>query len=460
MAEAIRSDLDLPTLRILLDPSDERESSDIVFQAVRGRETPAEVARCPVEALGMLDSPVESLPIALPADVRAALGDAISTLGYTQIPPDNAVWLEFPAPRGQLYVLPWERLLAEFGRPLFRLPNYIVRPQAPGSTLEVAICSSAPQGKAAFSPAELVLSIARRYVEQSGHDVRLLLFVDGAWRSELVARVAESGFSERVVVPDPSEVAPYTRSSRRSSVGAGSAIGNPWLRWMLDATGGRRLDVVHFATHGFFSSGRGAIAVASGPTDNDASGAARFIGSVELVAFLTRVGAWGLALSGPPGNYSEVGLRELSDAVALVHPGVVLTHDIREDGPGLEQFGTALQTIMGQPVADVPALSAVTAWVHPRFVEFPPADQSGMMLNADGSSAFISGATSAALGDRETEAWVAGVARTVEQLHARWLPSADGEVADEAAVVALQRVSDLLERSVSLTYPRASEPNS
>jgi hypothetical protein len=79
-----------------------------------------------------------------------------------------------------------------------------------------------------------------------------------------------------------------------------------------------------------------------------------------------------------------------------------------------------------------------------------------MMLNADGSSAFISGATSVALGDRETDAWVAGVTRTLEQLQARWLPNAEGEVADEAAVLALQRVSALLEDSVNSTYPNAS----
>jgi hypothetical protein len=399
------------------------------------------------------------MSITLPADVLAALVDAIPGLGYAEIPPDNALWLEFPAPRGLLYVLPWEHLLAGLGRPLFRLPNHIVRPQAPGTTLQVAICSSAPQVKAAFSPAELAVAVARRYVEQSGHEVRLLLFVDGEWHSDLVARVAGSGFSERVVVPDPGEAVTFQRPSRPSSVSAGSGIGSPWLRWMLHATRGRSIDVVHFATHGFFSSGRGALAVASGPTDNG-SGLARFIGSVELMAFLTRIGAWGLALSGPPWNYSDVGLREVGDAVALVNPGVVMTHDVSEDGPDLEQLGIALQTILGQPDADVPTLPAVTAWVHPRFVEFPPDDQSGMMLNADGSSAFISGATSAALGDRETDAWVAGVARTLEQLQAEWLPSVEGEEADEAAVVALQRVSDLLEQSVSSTYPQASASES
>ena len=301
-----------------------------------------------------------------------------------------------------------------------------------------------------------MLSIAERYLEQSGHDVRFLLFVDEGWHDDLVRQVTNLGLADRVVIPDPREAAASTRRKRSSSTGGSSPIDNPWLRWMLDAVRGRRLDVVHFATHGFMSGGRGAIAVANAPTENPDASAARFIGSVELVAFLTQVGAWGLGLSGPPGNYSETGLRELADAVALVHPGVVLTHSVPDDDPDLAQLGTALQTFLGQPMAEVQPLPAVTAWVHPRFVEFPAEEQSVMNLNADGSSAFISGATSVALGDRETDAWVAGVTRTLEQLQARWLPNAEGEVADEAAVVALQRVSALLEDSVNSSYPNAS----
>jgi hypothetical protein len=457
----IRSDLDLPTLRILVDARDAPGSSEILFQAVRGRATPAEVARCRVSALGPLDATgalQESRSIALPDEVITALGDAILTLGPAPVPPANAMWLEFPAPRGQLYVLPWERLLAPLGRPFFRLPNHIVRPQAPGNSLDVAICSSAPQAKSEFTPTDLVLSIAERYIEQSGHDVRFLLFVDAEWHDDLVRQAADRGLAGRVVIPDPKEAASYTRRMRSSSVGGSSPIENPWLRWMLDAVSGRRLDVVHFATHGFLSGGRGAIAVANAPTENPDAPSARFIGSVELVAFLTQVGAWGLGLSGPPWNYSETGLRELADAVAYVHPGVVLTHSVPDDEPDLSQLGTALQTFLGQPADEVQPLPAVSAWVHPRFVEFPEEEQSMMMLNSDGSSAFISGSTSTALGDRETDAWVAGVTRTLEQLQARWLPSAEGEVADEAAVLALQRVSALLEDSVNSAYPNASAP--
>lgn len=459
----IRSDLGLPTLRILVDPREAPGASEIVFQAVRGRDTPQEVARCPVGALGPLDATgalVEARSIALPDDVVVALGDAIAGLGSAPVPPENAIWLEFPPPRGQLYVLPWERLLAALGRPLFRLPNHMVRPQAPGNTLDVAICSSVPQAKIAFSPTDLMLAIAQCYLEQSGHDVRFLLFIDAGWHDELVRRVGDAGLSDRVVIPDPREAGVSTRRGRSSSMGGSSSIDNPWLLWMLDAVRGRRLDVVHFATHGFLSGGRGAIAVANAPTKNPDASTARFIGSVELVAFLTQVGAWGLGLSGPPWNYSETGLRELADAVALVHPGVVLTHSVPDDDPDLAQLGSALQTFFGHASPAVEPLPAVTAWVHPRFVEFPAEEQSSMMLNADGSSAFISESTSMALGDRETDAWVAGVTRTLEQLQARWLPNVEGEVADEAAVVALQRVSALLEESVVSTYPNTSRQGS
>jgi hypothetical protein len=332
------------------------------------------------------------------------------------------------------------------------LPNHLVRPQAPGQSLEVAICSSAPQAKIAFGPPEIMVDLAEQYAARSGHRVRLHLFTDVAWHPELRSRVADrASLADHVVVHDPAQAPSYERT-RPTRSGIGGEVTNPWLRWILDSTSGGRIDVIHFATHGFLSGDRGAIAVASTPNLDTDRQMSRFIGSVEITAFLTRLGAWGLALSGPPGNVSPAGLREVADAVALVLPGMALVHDLDHD-PHADQLGLALHTILGQgPDLDRP-LPAVTAWVHPRFVEFPEEDQTELHLNVDGSSSFIADATRSALASPGTEAWVASLSRCVEQLQVRWLPDTPDEAADPAAVEALNRVSEMLERHVAREYP-------
>lgn len=458
MAMIIRSDHDLPTLRILIDPM--LRTNDVVFQAVRGRGTPTEVARCPITALGLPESLVGADPgslqdhrLQLPGEVLSRLTAAVDGLGESPIPPHHALWLELPSPRGFVYVAPWERLLEPLGRCLFRLPNHLVRPEAPGQGLEVAICSSAPQAKMAFGPPDIMVRLAEQYLERSGHAVRLHLFTDVAWHPELLARVGDHAtLPGHVVIHDPAEAESYERPARTARLSSSAEVSNPWLRWILDSVSGGRIDVMHFVTHGFLSGDRGAIAVASTPTLNTDRHMSRFIGSVEITAFLTRLGAWGLMLSGPPHNFSPAGLREVADAVAQVLPGIALVHDADHDPDGV-QLGLALHTIFGAgPELDRP-LPAVTAWAHPRFVEFPTEDQSGLHVNADGSSAFIAEATRDALANPDTQPWVASMSRCLEQLQVRWLPDTAEEEADPAAVAALRSVSDMLERHVARAYP-------
>ena len=454
MAEMIRSDLDLPTLRILLDPG-RTSFTQAVFQVVRGLAEPIEVARCAVRDLGLPDAmtglrPVDDGALTVPAAVLSAVQAAVPGLGESPLPPESALWLEFPSPRGYLYVMPWERLLEPLGRSVFRLPNHLVRPQASGQMLHVAICASAPLAKVPFSPPEMINSLARQYLEKTGRDVTVHVFTDDNWVEAIRQVLGDLG--KRVVVYPPAAAAAYERPAQDSRIATSRQVSNPWLMWMRDATGGKPLDFVHFVSHGYLSGGRGAIAVASSPTINTDAEWSRFIGAVELNTFMYQVGAWGLVLTGPYDNFSEAGLRELGDAIALVRPGVTITHRF-EDDVNCSQFGLALETMLapGSPL-DHP-LPATTCWVHPRFVEFPAEYEEDLHVSMDGSSAFITETTKTALAGSETESWVAAATRCLEAQQMRWLPDSPEVTADPAAVSAIANVAALVGRHVSRSYP-------
>jgi hypothetical protein len=232
-------------------------------------------------------------------------------------------------------------------------------------------------------------------------------------------------------------------------VGTSARLTSPWLLWMRDALQGRRLDVVHFVGHGYLAGDRGAVAVATAPTRNSDQGMARFISATEISAFLSQVGAWALMLTGPPFNFSEAGLRALSDAVVLARPGIAMTHDAGLDRFG-EEFGSSLQTVVAQRDMAEHPLPSVTCWAHPAFVEF---DDEGLHLNPDGSSAFIGPATVGALSGSNTEAWVASASRALERQQVRWLPDSSEQAADPAAVTALRNVAALVEKHVDRAYP-------
>jgi len=454
MAMLIRSDLDLPTLRIMLDPQ-RMNFTEVVFQVVRGQREPREVARCSLRDLGLPAAlvgmrPVDDRALTVPPGVLGKLRDAVPGLGSSPLPPDSALWLEFPSPRGFLYVVPWERLLERLERSLFRLPNHLVRPQAPGKTLDVAICASAPaaEGKDYFPADSIIRPLALQYLGRTGHEVTVHVFTD----DETYSARPLVDLGPRVVVHDPAASIRYGSPARSATVGTTAQVSNPWLQWVRDAIGDRALDFVHFVGHGYLSGDRGAIAVAAAPTDNRDLEWSRFIGAVELNTFLSQVGAWGLVLTGPPNNYSEAGLRELADSIAMLRPGVTMTHDFGADGD-CAQLGLALQTVLAPASPLDHPLPAATCWVHPRFVEFPEEYRVDLSLDVDGSSIFVTGATKNALAGNTTQAWVAAASRVLEVQQIRWLPDSSGRIADPAALIALQNVADLVERHVRRAHP-------
>ncbi|MYR07386.1 hypothetical protein GTV32_14190 [Gordonia sp. SID5947] len=454
MAIAIRSELELPTLRILLDPQ-RRNFSEAVFQVVVGRATPQEVARCQLEDLGMPNTltgrnPVEGKQLTIPEDVVTAIQEAVSGL-KSPLPPHRALWLEFPSPRGFLYVMPWERLLEPLDRPLFRLPNHLVRPQVPGDTLEVALCSSAPMAKSAFVPPYHLAMLAEHYQSIPQRAVTVHVFTDERWFPEMRDTFADN---PSVVVYDPDAARRYDLPERDPQVATVGGVSSPWLQWMRDVTGDKPIDFVHFVTHGYLSGDLGAIALASSPVVKTDQHWSRFIGSVELDMFMSQVGAWGLGLTSPPHNFSEAGLRALADSIALIRSGVAITH-ISDRDPDGAQLGAVLQAVFA-PDVDLTPVPGVTCWTHPLFTEVPDTSYEAAGID-DSSSMFATDTMKTALAEADTASWVASASRVLETQQMRWLPDSADEAPDLAAVTALQNVAALVERHVNQAYPQQFE---
>jgi hypothetical protein len=226
---------------------------------------------------------------------------------------------------------------------------------------------------------------------------------------------------------------------------------------MQDELQGRAVDAIHLVSHGYLSGWRGAIALATGPTRNVDTGLARFVGAPELMAFAEQIGAWALLASGPPGNFSPLALRELADASARSRPGATIVHELGLD-PGNVQLGQLLQFVVSDAVQWLPAMPAVTCWVHPANVRLDFEEQSTLHVTESGHSAIILDATQTAIANPDTPAWVAASARFLETQQADWLQGAVGGEVDPAAASALQSVSAMLERHVNLHLGDESEP--
>ena len=445
----LRAEFDLQTLQIKLDPG-RKGAGEVVFQTIAGRDEPTEVARC---ALGLLGVPAtragfrsidDDDALGVPPAVLAAIQQAVSGQAA-----GSALWLEFPSPRGNLYVIPWERLLDPLHRALLRLPYHLVRPQRRGSQLDVAICASAPLAKSAFDLPRMVDMLVSVYQRLYASDVTVHVFADAASYRRLSLQLDDG--PGVVVLHDPASAAGFAAPQRSRRLGGGSQLSSPWLLWMREAMGGQPLDIVHFLTHGYLAGDRGALACATTPTVNDDRGWARFVGAAEITTFLAQVGGWGIVMSGPPGNFSQAGLRALGDEIATERPGMVIIHDFGRDWPG-HDLRAVLQMVLNRDSRSTHPMPSITCWVHPRFVQ--AADHPAFPgIADDGTSTLIRESTRVALTGHDTEAWVAAASRALEAQQAQWLPGSSDEAVDPAALTALQNVANLVARHVDLAYP-------
>jgi hypothetical protein len=438
------------------DPKDPSASA-AVFELVRGGNTPVRVTAVPVAALGIgqgVRGDQRAHEFRMPPEVVPALADQIGSV--------NALWLEIPAPHGYLRLVPWEQLLAPLGVPVLRLPYFALRPgNVGGSTREIAVVASTPQAKEWF-PLHVLIG---RYVglvqnvldEALGTAALIHVFADRSWNDLL--RETFSGRAD-VVVHDQAGAAKFARPTRTRAVGTGNKVSNPWLRWVLEKLAGRAVDAVQFICHGYYAGGRGAIALAVSPIDDDDPDISRFIGAPELATFLTTAGAWAVGLTGPRGNFSPVGLLELADRLASTRPIHVLAHDSELD-PELHDLEQAYPAMLAaEPLPHAPRIGNGALWVHPNLVgEARPSPiqapaSAAARLDDTGRTGLLGAATERALAAPSTPAWVAACARVLEQIQGDLLnplgaPGGQAATAAPSEVAnALRFAADLLDRHV------------
>jgi hypothetical protein len=443
MPALVRSENDLPTLRVRLQGKETKPGMEPVakFQVLRGRGPVTWTESVPTQVLGLADwirsaRDVHESEFAIPSSVAAEACDALARLSR---PADAAYWLELPPPRGYLHFLPWERLLSGLlDRPLLRLPNFTLRPNAPGPTLRVVL--TVAQSKWPVDVPATTAGLARQWLESTGRQVDLDVFVAPEERAAVRDRIGGIG---HVTVHDlPQATALISGVSN-----------NGWVTWVRTALAGRAADVVHIASHGTLIGDRGALALPALLMRGADIPMAGTLGSVDVCTSLGRAGAWGLIVTAPEGSHCPGALRDLVDTVAQARPGVVALHEMDVPDAADELRALLRMLIDGEPPNR--SLPGVLCCSHPSFIAVAPDETP--LCTPEGTSSLITEATQDVLAQSDTPAWVAAGARALEAMQARAIPT-DGATPDPAAVAALKEVSAMFDEHVrTFAPPTASE---
>lgn len=255
----------------------------------------------------------------VPERLRMVVEEFVSANGA-----ERPLWIHLMAPYGNLALVPWERDLAQLGVAVLRLPEFVVQPPVEyPQTLTVALCGSVPRAKKSFEVADYLHLLAGMYREHAGRDVTVHIFTDAEHYRRLAARITD----DRVVIHNPKKTHAHETTDPGMERAGTPHIRNAWLRWMRDELSGTGVDTLHFVSHGYLGTSRGALALAESPRENTDEQWSRFVGAAELNAFLTSAGAWSVAFTSPTGNYSPFGLRMLWDELGQMRPGAMLLHD-------------------------------------------------------------------------------------------------------------------------------------
>jgi hypothetical protein len=344
------------------------------------------------------------------------LPDSTYTSLESIIPKGEPLWITFAQPAGYLVVVPWERLLHKrLSVPVLRLPYTTVRPIASVESLDAVLCLSLPVGIEAegYSPQIVIDSFAGQIPQNLAAHTTIHIFSDSVTLELVNPYVAAFSDRYRVKVYDPAEAAalcPVVVDRQHDMQMLD--LENPWLLWMRDAMGDKSADIVHFVCHGYLSRDHGALALAPSPIDCDNKSLNRLVAARELGRFLDEVGAWSVAFSSPPRNFSIAGLRMLQDDMARLRPGPVLFHDIGADVDctALDQGYRYLYSFEN---ADAPHCDAISLYCHPEWgtLDQQPATE---VANSVSEYTLAEWLGPTLQGPVNTPSWIASVQRMLE----------------------------------------------
>jgi hypothetical protein len=395
-----------------------------------GRKTTSVVFDAVIEGRQALLLQCDATEIGLPLDTPQARGVGRGN-GSFQIPPrilaelDSVVprsgvplWLSFPLPCGFLPGLPWESLLRARITipPILRLSYCSVQPVTPRETRDIVLGFSFPRAKETYltRPPEEILGYFFEDIPLNiAGCTNFHLFADSFLFPAATALRDRYRGTYKIELYDPAQAAKCERAdSAPDSDIQSDPLESSWMRWIRNALGSRSVDIVHFICHGYLGKEDGMIALSESPVLEDDSGFARFAGVRQICALLDQVGAWSLAFSSPPGNYSTMGMRLLQDQVARTRPGPVLFHDMQAD-PDRAGLHEAYQFAYAVEEAQPPMSTAVSLSCHPEWA-MPWAQGDATSRRLLNELTLASRLADVLEGAENTPSWLASGQRTLE----------------------------------------------
>jgi hypothetical protein len=407
---------------------------------------------------GLLDATVEEvgLPLTLgqarikqTSDSDYGLPDHIgAALEHVVLGGGEPLWLSFPQPSGYLPIIPWELLLnRRLDVPILRLCYTSVQPIVSTQSLDIIVCFSFPVSKQVMNPKEVIYYFFDHIPDNIQRYTTFHVFADAAVQPVLVD-VRNRKPQCQINIYDPRQASQYeVPSANTSPSDSVSEVESPWLLWIRDAMGSRSADVVHFFCHGYLGREDGFLCFAQSPLQNDDERFARFVGARQICSFLDQVGAWSVAFSSQPGNYSIAGLRLLHDQMAHIRPGPVLYHDMQLDPESLGLCET-YQYAYAIEEAFPPKSSAISLICHPDWA-MPVSDPDDESKNLVDTLTLAGRMPDVFEGVENTPSWIASGQRSLERSVAQLIsttPANPAEVLQSGTADALRFVSDVLAR--------------
>jgi hypothetical protein len=392
--------------------------------------------------------------ICMPERVSRPLADALRAKR-----PGQPAWLRVASPAAHLPAVPWELVLQPvLGVPLLRLPESLVTPVASTTRIDIALCVTEPVEKAYDAIGHL-----RRLVRQLGDTLEdrthLHVFSNSAAARAELRRAA----TPRVTVYEP-DAAAWQGLDESSSTGscARGLVGrveSPWLRWVMDALSLTSVDIVHFACPGYLSAPYGALDLGLSPLGEQDDRFSRIVTAAELLAFMTRIGAWGVGFTIPAQYAWPAGVRLLAHRVAQLNPGPVVVEAPHYAPDGDSGLHEAYRLLFGDVAAAPPATPACSIYVNPGRVREAAGKVAGdaerrfetLVHERVGTLTLESDPTADLLGGGAKQpGWVAANQRTLERWAATVIaPQVEG--GHRSAIVsglddALTQVSEIVAR--------------
>ena len=378
----------------------------------------------------------------LPDHIAAALGQVVQENG-------QPLWLSFAHPSGYLPVVPWEPLLqSRLQVPILRLSYTEVQPVVSSGSLDVVVCFSFPAAKVrcqSLQPPEVI----RYYFDHIPQNIRQYttfhVFADAGFQyvlNEVRARHRDC----KIQIYDPLLASRYEVPEPNSTPESSTVdLESPWLLWMRDAMGSVSADLVHFFCHGYLGREDGFLCFSQSPLRNDDELYSRFVGARQICTFLDQVGAWSVAFSSQPGNYSVAGLRLLQDQMARIRPGPVLFHDMVLD-PTAMSLNQAYQYAYAIEESQAPESPAISLYCHPDWAMPVIQDESEQLINQLTLAGRMPNVFKSA---ENTPSWIASGQRALERSVAQLLSTAPGkqsEILQSGKAEALKFTADVLLR--------------